>query len=868
MTKSVNQLINYFRPSGYFLSIDARPGEREFQGVVYIAGVKTGKFVRLHAKGLTLENVRVNKELAEVRYLENDEIELIPEKETELDRDYAKELAERWGEAVDTSIAIEFSGKITEGSMHGLYPCKYEFEGESRELLATQFESHHAREVFPCVDEPAAKAKFLCQINTDPKYTVLSNMPSEVDIVLEDDTKRHVTFQMTPKMSTYLLAFVIGDLKKISGKTKSGVDVNIFATPAQSASNLNFALGVAIRSIDFYDEYFGVPYPLPKSDHVALPDFSSGAMENWGLITYRETCLLVGDSTSLPAKQFTGTVIAHELAHQWFGNLTTMEWWNDLWLNESFASLMEHYAIDQIYPDWKIWQNFETQEVVSALRRDAISGVQSIQQDVEHPDEISTLFDSAIVYAKGERMLRMLQVLIGEDAFRAGLKSYFERYSYKNTVAADLWSELGSAASFNVSELMNNWLTKPGYPVITAKCTGDTIELEQKRFLTDGKTDETLWRIPLFSSDENAPRIMSDKKISFQSSSNDFQLNVGNFSHFITHYDDKLQSRLNDRLSNFTDSDRLKIINEAIMLGRSGLASSADLIDLLKVLKNEESNAVWDLMSLAIGDIRRIVEDDYIATNNLKRLAGQLAGKHFDRLGILPDSDDNDNDIKLRSTILSQMIFAEDTLDASGDSDRPLDERPVTKSVLDLFTEYKYKLNEISGDIRPTVLAVAVRVGDNETIDFLVNTYKSTSDAELQQDITAGLTSVRKSDQIDRMIDMFKLSDVIRAQDLAYWFSWMLSNRFARTKTWEWLKDNWPWIENTFGGDKSFDVFPRCAGQIFSNDQMLNEYKELFLPLRSEPALKRAIDVGINDIVSRIDWIKRDYVTVANKLNQ
>ncbi len=868
MTKSVNQLINYFRPSGYMLSIDARPGEREFQGVVYIAGVKTGKSVRLHAKGLTLEDVRVNTELAEVRYLENDEIELIPVKESELDSDYAKDLAERWGETVDTSIAIEFSGKITEGSMHGLYPCKYEFEGESRELLATQFESHHAREVFPCVDEPAAKAKFMCQINTDPKYTVLSNMPSEVDTVFENDTKRRVTFQMTPKMSTYLLAFVIGDLKKVSGKTKSGVDVNIFATPAQSASSLNFALEVAIRSIDFYDEYFGVPYPLPKSDHVALPDFSSGAMENWGIITYRETCLLVGDSTSLPAKQFTGTVIAHELAHQWFGNLTTMEWWNDLWLNESFASLMEHYAIDQIYPDWQIWRNFETQEVVSALRRDAIAGVQSIQQDVEHPDEISTLFDSAIVYAKGERMLRMLQVLIGEDGFRAGLKSYFEKYSYKNTVATDLWNELGKAADFDVAGLMNSWLTKPGYPVITAEREGNTMKLSQKRFLTDGKTDGTFWQIPLFASSENSPRIMQDKEISFEISDDNFQLNVGNFSHFITHYDDGLRAKLNENLASIPESDRLKLINESMMLGRSGLASSADLIDMLRSLQDESSPAVWDLMSLAIGDIRRIIEDDHFATNNLKHLAGQLAEKHFNRLEILPKAEDTDNDVKLRSTILSQMIFSEDTLDESGDNDRPLDQRPVTKSVFDLFIQNKHELNKISGDIRSTVLAVTARAGDDETLDFLIGTYKSTSDAELQQDIAAGLTAVRKPDQIDQLIDMFKKSDIIRTQDLSYWFVWLLSNRSARIKTWQWLKDNWTWIEDTFGGDKSFDIFPRYAGQIFSTDRMLSEYKDLFLPMRDEPALKRSIDVGINDIESRINWINRDKDSVINKLNQ
>ena len=314
--------------------------------------------------------------------------------------------------------------------MHGLYPCYFTHDGVKKQLFATQFESHHAREVFPCVDEPAAKAEYDLTLVTQTGITVLGNMPVKSEE--ENGDSRTTTFEKTPRMSSYLLAFVIGELHKKTARTKSGVEVNVWATPAQNENTLDFALDIATRSIDFYDEYFGVKYPLPKSDHVALPDFSSGAMENWGLITYRESCLLADpELTPESSRRFIATVIAHELSHQWFGNLVTMNWWNDLWLNESFANMMEYVAIDALHPEWRMWEDFATNEVTAALRRDSLDGVQSVQADVNHPDEISTLFDPAIVYAKGGRLLVMVRKLIGEEAFRAGLKSYFEKFAYK-----------------------------------------------------------------------------------------------------------------------------------------------------------------------------------------------------------------------------------------------------------------------------------------------------------------------------------------------------------------------------------------------------------------------------------------------------
>ena len=383
MTK-LKHLLDTFTPHHYNLTLDlTRAEEKSFSGTVIIAGESTGQSISLHAKDLTIHTASIDDQPAEFSHGEFDELRLS-----------RPELS-----SGQHAIRIDFSGTITD-AMHGLYPCYFSHDGVKKQLFATQFESHHAHEVFPCVDEPAAKATYDVTLVTAPGLTVLGNMP--VTEASERDGALTTTFATTPRMSSYLLAFVVGELHKKTARTKSGVEVNIWATLAQSEDTLDFALDIATHSIDFYDEYFGVPYPLPKSDHVALPDFSSGAMENWGLITYRESCLLADPKlTPESSRRFIATVIAHELSHQWFGNLVTMQWWNELWLNESFANMMEYVAVDALHPEWRMWEDFATSEVTAALRRDSLDGVQPVQADVNHPDEISTLFD---------RQLSMLKV--------------------------------------------------------------------------------------------------------------------------------------------------------------------------------------------------------------------------------------------------------------------------------------------------------------------------------------------------------------------------------------------------------------------------------------------------------------------------
>lgn len=837
--KIVPRLVHQFVPSNYKLSITLNRPKKTFNGTVIINGIsKNTNEIILHSKDLKIDSVKIDNQSAEYSFGDNDE--LIIKSNIKPDNHI---------------LTIVFSGKITD-SMHGLYPCYYTHDGVKKELLATQFESHHAREVFPCIDEPAAKATFDITLNTETNVTVLGNMPIKKQT--NKDNNLVTTFETTPIMSSYLVAWVVGELHKKTAYTKSGVEVNVWATPAQPSNSLDFALDIATRTIDFFDDYFGIAYPLPKCDHVALPDFSSGAMENWGLITYREVVLLAyPGKTSISTKQRIATVIAHELSHQWFGNLVTMEWWNDLWLNESFASLIEYTAIDALEPNWNIWLDFASYDSISALRRDSLAGVQPVQTDVNHPDEISTLFDGAIVYCKGARLLQMLQSYIGDDLFRAGLKKYFQIYAYKNTRDYDLWSVFNDVSGKDISSLMNSWIAQPGFPVLRVASCDNQIILSQERLASkSNKKSNAIWPIPLNSNFSCLPELLDLPELIIDTNNVDtspLQLNIDSKVHFITHYSTELLNRLITHLQNnkLSTIDRLQLLNEQTLLARAGIIESAQLIPLLDAFKNETTEAVWDIIGLTISELQKFVEIDKKAEQKLRQLAGSLAMEQYKRLGLAAKPNEPETDTKLRVIIIGLMLYSEN--------------QEVISSVTKLFNSTKP--NELDPDLRGLIISTAVRhSGDSKLIDSLLKVYKNTTSAELQQDITSGLTSTKDNSTIQLILGLLKDKSTIRSQDVYLWIVYMMRNKYARELTWQWIQDNWNWIEKTFGSDKSYEDFPRYIAGALSTPKQLKEYRDFFIPLQSIPALSRAIKIGINEIREKVKTIKRDGPSVRKAL--
>ena len=623
MTASVARFIESFIPENYNLFLDINRSEKTFTGNVAITGEAIDNHISLHQKDLTINSVLLDNESLNFQMDDANEAFHIELPETGV-----------------LTIFIEFSGRITD-NMTGIYPSYYTYNGEKKEIISTQFESHFAREAFPCVDEPEAKATFDLSLKFDAEEgdTALSNMP-EINSHLREETGVW-TFETTPRMSTYLLAFGFGALHGKTAKTKNGTEVGVFATVAQAENSVDFALDIAVRVIEFYEDYFQVKYPIPLSYHLALPDFSAGAMENWGLVTYREVYLLVDENSSAASRQQVALVVAHELAHQWFGNLVTMKWWDDLWLNESFANMMEYVSVNAIEPSWNIFEDFQTTGVPNALQRDATDGVQSVHMEVNHPDEINTLFDSAIVYAKGSRLMHMLRRWLGDEAFAKGLKAYFEKHQYNNTVGRDLWNALSEASGKDVSSFMDTWLEQPGYPVVSAEVVDDTLILSQKQFFIGEHEDKgRLWEIPLNTNWNGLPDTLSEERIEIPNYSQlatenngVLRLNTANTAHYITDYQGQLLDNILEDFANLDTVSKLQILQERRLLAESGRISYASLVGLLDLVEKEESFLISQAKSQILAGLKRFIDEDTEAEVHYKALVRRQFQNDFERLG-------------------------------------------------------------------------------------------------------------------------------------------------------------------------------------------------------------------------------------------
>lgn len=831
------RLADLFSPSNYKLHINlTEADQKKFTGQVEISGtLHSGDYIVLHSKDLTIEQILVGSAPVEFSYGENDELVIADNSPTP-------------GERV---VKIIFSGVITD-AMHGLYPCYYNHQGQTKYLLSTQFESHHAREAFPCVDEPSAKATYDVSLTTTGEQTVLGNMPIIEQHSQADSTT--TTFATTPIMSSYLLAFAVGDLHKKSAKTKRGIETNVWAGPHQSSESLDFALDIATRAIDFFEEYFGVEYPLPKSDHIALPDFSTGAMENWGLITYRESCLIYEPSqTSENDKRYIATVIVHELSHQWFGNLVTMEWWNGLWLNESFANMMEYLAVDALEPSWHIWEDFATNEVMSAMRRDSLNGVQSVKVDVNHPDEINSLFDPSIVYAKGGRLLKMVQQLVGDQSFRSGLKSYFENFAYKNAKGDDLWQALETASGLPVLKIMNQWITQPGFPMITVSSNQESTTLTQKRFFVgEHSEDNSLWPIPLFSNQPDFDEILDVREKTF-TRHGDILLNQGLGAHFITNYSDNDRQNILNQITSGQLSvlDKICFLQDSPLLVRAGIIPSANLLPLALSFQNEPNEKVYTLAIASLNEMRKFIEDDEEYKAKFKLISGDFARPTLNKLGWDGVANESDDDREKRSSALALMSYSEDVA-----------------TLNEAKRRFDSGVEDVSPEIRSIILSATVRNFETpEMIDYLFNLHRETSSSDFQQDLALAITSTKKFETASRALDSIKDKLIIRPQDSSYWYVYLLRNSSTRSQTWKWLRDNWDWVERTFGGDKSYDKFVRYTGSSLRTRTELEEFIDFFEPKMNKPSLKRAIELAINELSAMVELIDRDKSAVIDAIS-
>jgi aminopeptidase N len=852
MGKEVKRLYKQFHPDNYQLHLQIDPEAMTFSGSVIIKGLKVGRpsqRLTFHQHGLKIKSAKiVRSDKHGSHTFELDRIGM--HKTLDEVRLHTKQLMHGGFYTAE----LTFTGKITK-TMEGIYPCYYNHDGKKKKLIATQFESHHARQAFPCIDEPAAKATFDLTLITPKGEVVLANTPIKSQQIIKDSQK--VTFETSPIMSAYLLAFVHGDMHCVEGKSKSGVLVRSWSTVTQPKSHLTYANNEAIKCLDFFENYFKIPFPLPKLDQAALPDFDSLAMENWGLITFREIGLLADPvNRSISGERLITQVIAHEMSHQWFGDLVTMEWWDDLWLNESFATIMESLAPDVLHPDWQEWEDFTSSRVIGAADRDVYKDVQPVGVHVSQPDEIQTIFDPSIVYAKGARILKMLLDFIGEDAFRRGLESYFKKYAYKNTTRDDLWGELSAASGMDIGSLMTPWIEQSGTPELKVKKNGNEITLSQQRFLLGGEDKETKWPIPLLADIPLEQPIMDtrSKKITIQNDVTPI-FNPSGSGHFITHYCNKsdiemVLQKIRDR--KLDTNGRIIAISDMLLLAKQGQFDLVNLLKLVADCRKENRDAVWSMFIRIIGSVGSLTDGNIQVEKALKIFKRNAASYWYEKLGWTDLEDDEPNTKHLRTTALALSIGGED--------------QAALKIALDRFRESKNVAN-LPAELRAIIASAAVRFGKPSNVGQLMKEYESSPNPDVKDCIAAALCSTEDEAVGRRIIDWGMFDDnIIKPQDIDHFFAYLLRNRHTREIAWQWLQDRWPDLIRQFGEGKKMEYFIWYASRPMSTPQWQKRYESFFKPMLNDLSLKRNIQISFDEIKSRVNWRQREEPNIVNYL--
>jgi aminopeptidase N len=839
--QDVRQLSTLFHPDSYQLSLTIDRLKRRFTGTAVITGelVDVATEIILHAKELEIAGASVDGAPLRPEYGENDELHLRGENEIQ---------------SGQHTLKIQFAGTVNT-ALHGLYLSTYMLDGVQKEMLVTQFESHSAREMFPCIDEPAAKAVFRLNVRTEKEVEVISNTPIESQKT--EDVHLVTAFEETPRMSTYLLALVVGELEHLEAKTRDGVIVRTYATKGQ-AQHTQFALDTALRALSFYNDFFGIPYPLPKCDLIAVPDFSAGAMENWGLITARESCLLVDEhNTDIDSKQFVAVVVIHELAHQWFGNLVTMQWWNDLWLNEGFARFMESYVGDVLFPEWRMSTDFLATNTALAERLDALASTHPVQVPIHHPDEIPTIFD-AISYEKGAAVIYMLYHYLGEELFRKGLQRYMDLHKGSNTVTVDLWNALADVSRKDVRGFMDVWVTQPGFPVVGIEESDDTLTLTQARFFSSAteRTKDTahmLWPIPLLGNQAYMPELLdADRlRVTGLKKSIPLKLNQGQFGFYFTHYTKPQYAALREAIEHDTLAieDRLGLLNEVFELAKAGYQSTVDALTFLEGYAHETDVHVWSVISTQLAAIRLLIDVDEQDLKHFDAYTVTLIRDQLSSIGWEQTKDEPDTNRLLRQMVLNLGASAR--------------EESVIRTALSYYDK-ALKPEDIPVDVRALVYAIAVCERGEEVIVVLLERYEHTAFAEERVNLMTGICAAKDMATHKQTLAFIKAK--VKSQDLSRWFMGLLRNRYARETTWQWIQDNWQWIVDQFEGDFGYSNYPKYVAQVLSTNEQLARYRAFFEPKKKDPALKRTIEQGLETIAFRQAWYKEDIQSLRDYL--
>ena len=755
-------------------------------------------------------------------------------------------------------LDMQFTG-ILNDRLVGFYRSEYQdAEGQTRHLATTQFEATDARRAFPCWDEPARKAVFDVTLVFADGFQAVSNTP------IVEDTRpspgmRFVRFGETPVMSTYLLAFVVGDLVSVQAEAADGTKVGVWTTRGKE-NQAGFALDTSVKLLGYFNEYFSIPYPLPKLDHIAIPDFAAGAMENWGCVTYRETALLVDpENSSAGTRQRVAEVVAHEMAHMWFGDLVTMEWWDDLWLNESFASWMGTKAVDWLFPDWEMWTQFVNMDTNRALSLDGLKNSHPIEQEVKNPAEVSQLFD-AISYSKGGSVLRMLEHFLGPEVFRGGLYRYLKSHEYGNARTQDLWAALEEESGLPVTSIMDSWVKQMGYPVLEVEADRGAdnvqISLSQERFvydrpLGDEEPNPEVWRVPVTVSAPGAvavSTVMESKEAlltlpAARPAEDWYKVNAGQTGFYRVNYTGEDWQRLAPAVGarELPATDRLGIQNDAYALSRAGLLPITQFLELAGSYSGETDASVWSDLASNLRDIEQLIAGEPVHPT-YQRFGRELFGPAARRAGWTPRPEDGHLDSLLRSTVLGQSgsYQDEETLGQAGD----------------LFRQYLENPDAVHPDLRGVVFSLAAQAGDRATYDQLWDLEERTS---LQEEKIRLLLATSRFQDVGLLNETLEraLSSRVRSQDTITVVGSVAANPRGRQPAWEFVKNNWAEFDRRYGGGGFglMRLVSICSS--FTTDEQRADVENFFTE-HPAPAAERTIRQALERVRLNIRWLEHN----------
>jgi puromycin-sensitive aminopeptidase len=686
-------------------------------------------------------------------------------------------------------LKLSFTGVLND-RLHGFYRSTYkDAAGVSHTIAATQFESTDARRGFPCWDEPAFKAVFGVTLVVPERLVAVSNaaVVSEAPAVVG---KNAVTFADTIRMSTYLVAFVVGELEATEAVMVGKTPLRVWCVPGKRPL-ARFALAIGAFSVEFFERYYGLPYPGDKLDLLAIPDFAAGAMENLGAVTFRETALLVDETAASHVElERIADVVAHEVAHMWFGDLVTMTWWNGIWLNEAFATFMELLAVDAWKPDWSRWVTFGVSRA-AAMAVDGLQNTRPIEFEVRAPRDCEAMFD-LLTYEKGASVLRMLEQHLGPDLFRDGVRLYLDRHRFANAETTDLWKALGDAAHQPIPEVMDGWIFHPGYPLVTVESDGTGLRLSQRRFTYLEGAPDGQWRIPVLLRASVKRGIVEkhlllderERPVALPAAPDWVVVNAGGHGFYRVRYAAPLLKKLLGALSRLAPIDRFNLVGDSFALTQAGAMSAAEYLELTGRFTGESDRNVWTVLIGSFAYVERVIRAELMS--GLAALVRHRLGPAVERLGWEPEPGETELDRQLRGDLLRAL--------------GTLGDEPATQErARELYARHRTDELAVDPNILPALIAIVARTGGEEEYALFYERFKRARTPQEEQRYLYALAGFRQPELLRRTLE-YTVNGEVRSQDAPFLVRALLTSPYGRGLAWDFVKEHWETMARQYPG--------------------------------------------------------------------